>query len=278
MKAEGPSTKDRRWIAIACGFAAAGVIALAAGAAVLAAGGRAQATPGMVRISDGRGHFELDRSPVTVAEFRDHLAHTGRDAEGERLGGGMVIHLPLGRWSIDPEATWRRPWGAVRPDYLTADDHPVTQVTWNDAQAYCVAQGKRLPTVDEWTRAARAGNPSDAEFAVGRAMEADGKPLAKVWSGLFPIHNDGRNGEVGVVPVGKTGVTPAGLTDMAGNVWNWMADDRIDPSLGEAGRQKAIKGGSFLCDEHVCRGYSITARQSSTPDTSAVHIGFRCAK
>jgi sulfatase modifying factor 1 len=270
--------KRRTGIAIAGGLVAVAAIALAGGAAFLSAANDISAAPDMVRIADDAGRFELDRSPVTVGQFRDYLARASLDTEGERLGGGMVIHLPMGRWSIDPEATWRRPWGSLRPDHETLDSHPVTQVTWNDAQAFCAAHGKRLPTVDEWMRAARAGNPSDAEFAVGRAMEADGKPLAKVWSGLFPVYNDGRYGEVGVVPVGETGLTPTGLTDMAGNVWNWMADDRIDPALGEAGRQKAIKGGSFLCDEHVCRGYSITTRQSSTPDTAAVHIGFRCAR
>lgn len=260
-------------------FVAIGAAALASvGITIITTTGSNGRDPDMVRIRDRAGNFEIDRSPVTVGDFRKFVEATSLRTEAETLGGGMVIHLPLGRWSVDPLADWRRPWGSVRPDYIAPSSHPVTQVSWNDASAYCAWAGKRLPTVDEWMRAARAGNPPDAPFAVGRSIEEDGKFRAKVWSGLFPIYNDGRAGEVGTVAIGQTGITPKGLTDMAGNVWNWMSDDRIDPSLGEASHQKALKGGSFLCDENICRGYSITARQSSTPDTSAVHIGFRCAR
>jgi sulfatase modifying factor 1 len=224
-----------------------------------------------------RGGTGLDKSPVTVDQFAAFVQETGHVTEAERLGGGQVILFPLGRWRIDPEATWKRPWGASRSGEMAPGDHPVTQVSWNDASAYCSWTGGRLPTVEEWTLAARSGHPEDAPYAVGSDIERDGVFLAKIWSGAFPFHNDGRNGQIGTVPVGQTGLTPTGLTDMAGNVWNWMQDDRNDPGLGPEGAQKALKGGSFLCDPYVCRGYDIAARQSATPDTSAVHIGFRCA-
>ena len=232
----------------------------------------------MVRFDRASGAFSLDRSPVTVAQFRSFAETTGWRVETDRQGGGLVIALPLGRWSIDEAASWRAPWGSLRPGHTARDDDPVTQVSWNDADAYCRWAGKRLPSVDEWMHAAKAGNPEGARYAVGASITADGRYLAKVWSGDFPMYNDGAAGEVGAAPIGATGLTPTGLTDMAGNVWNWMSDDRFDPALGAEAVQKALKGGSFLCDENVCRGYDIAARQSSTPDTSAVHIGFRCAR
>lgn len=233
---------------------------------------------GMVRFEGPGGAYLLDRSPVSVAQFRSFVETTAWITETDRQGGGLVIALPLGRWRIDEAASWRTPWGSLRPGHAAQEDDPVTQVSWNDADAYCRWAGKRLPSVDEWMHAAKAGHPEGARYAVGASITADGRYLAKVWSGDFPVYNDGAAGEVGAAPVGATGLTPSGLTDMAGNVWNWMSDDRRDPSLGEEGLQKALKGGSFLCDENVCRGYDIAARQSSTPDTSAVHIGFRCAR
>ena len=231
-----------------------------------------------VAISVEGNTVQLGRSPVSVAEFRQYVNESGRLTQAEELGGGLVIQFPLGRWNIDPQANWQKPWGTTRPEYVTLETHPVTQVSWNDALAYCKWHGKRLPTVDEWILAAKAGNPDDARFAVGRSIKRDGHYLAKIWSGYFPIYNDGEAGEIGVAPVGTSGISPTGLTDMSGNVWNWMADDRIDQYAEDSDIQRALKGGSFLCDENVCRGYDIAARQSSTPDTSAVHIGFRCAR
>lgn len=264
------ATAARRWApAVICLLISPGLISL---------GLLNPAGAGLRRSGALPGGMVLDTSPVTVEQFSRFVSETGHVTEAERLGGGEVILFPLGRWRIDPEATWRRPWGASRPGETAPGDHPVTQVSWNDANAYCAWVGGRLPTVEEWTLAARSGQSENVPYAVGTDIERDGVFLAKIWSGAFPFHNDGRNGPIGTVPVGKTGLTPTGLTDMAGNVWNWMQDDRNDPGLGPESAQKALKGGSFLCDPYVCRGYDIAARQSATPDTSAVHIGFRCAR
>jgi formylglycine-generating enzyme len=68
---------------------------------------------------------------------------------------------------------------------------------------------------------------------------------------------------------------------MGGNVWQWCQDS-IEPTAREAELDPAIRrvtrGGSFLCDPMVCHGFQVTGRSSSTPESSMVHIGFRCAK
>ncbi len=70
---------------------------------------------------------------------------------------------------------------------------------------------------------------------------------------------------------------------MAGNVWEWVEDryaaydgraSRLGPTQGE---ERVQKGGSFLCDPSLCHGFRITARGHSTPESSHMHVGFRCA-
>ena len=68
---------------------------------------------------------------------------------------------------------------------------------------------------------------------------------------------------------------------MGGNVWQWTQDS-IEPQGRDAeldpATRRVTRGGSFLCDPMVCHGYQTTGRSSSRPESSMVHIGFRCAK
>jgi hypothetical protein len=68
---------------------------------------------------------------------------------------------------------------------------------------------------------------------------------------------------------------------MGGNVWQWCAD-KISPENEELvvdqSARRVLRGGSFLCDPMICHGYQITGRSTSTPESSMVHIGFRCAR
>ena len=57
--------------------------------------------------------------------------------------------------------------------------------------------------------------------------------------------------------------------------------ENLNPHLGDTNnniKQRVMRGGSFLCDEAICRGYKITRRMRSTPDTGFIHTGFRCVK
>ncbi|MFK7912297.1 MAG: formylglycine-generating enzyme family protein [Pseudomonadales bacterium] len=228
--------------------------------------------------------FALDRSPVTVAQFRQFVLRTGHATTAEKFGDSAVFFMERGRWQMVSGAQWRYPMG---PDEAAAQpDHPVTQVSWSDAQAYCQAQDKRLVTEAEWEYAARNASSSAARYGFGDQIVRDGVFLANVFSGRFPFANDGADGYRYTSPVGAYGTTPLGLTDMAGNVWEWVADWYAPYSKralalaaeGGAFSEKVQRGGSFLCAAEVCHGYRTTARGHSTPDSSHVHVGFRCAR
>jgi sulfatase modifying factor 1 len=225
--------------------------------------------------------FALDRTPVTVEQFRRFVDRTGYVTDAERLGGGAVFVRGIGQWVDAKGADWRHPSGPDQPP--SQDNHPVTQVSWNDAVAFCTAYGLRLPSEFEWERAARLGQtPDGTVFRHGERASIDAKRRLNVWQGVFPVMDTGEDGYRGTSPVGAFGEAPSGLTDMAGNVWEWTASSYLPYPGGPddkraQGPERVQRGGSFLCSQDVCEGFRATARSHATPDTSSLHVGFRCA-
>lgn len=225
--------------------------------------------------------FRLDRTPTTVAAFRNFVEASQYRPTSEKFGDGAVFNVSTGQWSLVKGANWRRPLGEQSPE--APDDHPVTQVSWHDAVAFCEHYGKRLPTEAEWEHAAKNARNQTAPYAFGDKLLREGEFLANVWNGKFPQRNTVLDGFLLTSPVGHFGKTELGLTDMAGNVWEWSADWYLPYDVDQAKfepnaqSEKTLRGGSFLCDEDVCHGYRTTSRSHSTPETTLLHTGFRCA-
>ena len=199
-------------------------------------------------------------------------------------------------WHWTRGANWKHPQGP-NSDIVGKDQFPVSQVSWDDANAYCQWAGKRLPTEAEWEYAARGGLQNKV-YSWGNIFEELGVSKCNFWQGKFPYLNLNVDGYIGAAPVKSFPPNGYGLYDIAGNVWEWCADlynnsyyiqlSKQKTSINPKGpiksfdpdepliRKRVMRGGSFLCNDSYCSGYRVSARMKSSPDSGMEHLGFRC--
>lgn len=233
---------------------------------------------GMVKIPSGNLQdtfveaFYMDKTPVTVQQYRQFVKKTAYKTVAERVGSASVYDFKAQKWVLRKGASWEYPLGKHFPK--AAAKHPVTQVAWKDAQAYCRWANKRLPSVLEWEYAARNGQPNTQLYPWGNDLVVNHKYKANCWQGTFPSMNLMKDGFRFTSPVGFYGASAIGLSDLAGNVWEWTVDEiRVDGLI-----EKVQKGGSFMCEKTVCHGYQITGKTSASPESSLFHVGFRAVR
>ena len=227
--------------------------------------------------------FLMDKKMVTVAEFRDFIEETGYVTEAEIFGDGVVFDFKKSTWVLLPNATWDYPQGPLAEK--ANDNHPVTMLSYSDADEYLSWVDKRLPTEVEWEHAARGISLRDNPYSWGQELkENDSTYMANTWNGVFPIMNTIDDGYLTTSPVGTFGTNQFDLSDMGGNVWEWTSDwyrsyeDYNQPYIINPASQKVLRGGSFLCHTSYCHGYRVSARSYTPIDNSMFHIGFRGVK
>ena len=223
--------------------------------------------------------FHLDKNLVSVADFRKFIEATGYKTEADNFGDSGVFLFDQAQWTLLKGANWEYPLGETKPK--SVDNHPVTHVSWNDAQAYASWVGKRLPTEFEYEFAAKNGG--DVIYPWGNTVLKDGKHMANVWQGASVKEADPKDGFLLTSPIGHFGETPAGLTDMVGNVWQWT-ESIYEVYPGNPNKEpknpniRTTRGGAFMFDQAFEKSFTTTFRAKNSIDTSLFNTGFRCAK
>jgi formylglycine-generating enzyme required for sulfatase activity len=194
--------------------------------------------------------FRIDRYETTNAMYETFVRATRRDPPFHWVDG----RIPAGK-----------------------ADHPVVYVSWHDADAFCRWAGKRLPTEAEWEKAARGAD--GRRFPWGDQFSPLKANTPQYW---LTKRADGDTIPVGSFPQGRT---PEGLDDMAGNVYEWVADwyqpypGNQFPNVHYGTKNKVLRGGSWYdCLAYGCGLSSpVYNRSRFSPAIKNKGFGFRCA-
>lgn len=244
--------------------------------------------------------FWMGQHEVTVGQFRRFLERSGyvpeSIADGTGGYGWRADYDPAktargdafeGR---DPRYAWNN------PGFAQGDDHPVVNVTWNDAQALAAwlsrTEGRRyrLPTEAEWEYACRAGshtryNTGDDPTSLRGAANVFDQRTAASWPQWKAMALPADDGFAFTAPVGRGAPNAWGLYDMHGNAWEWVADwygedyyarsPDDDPQGPADGSVRVRRGGSW----HTWPFYARASyRNWNAPDTRYTLVGIRLVR
>jgi formylglycine-generating enzyme required for sulfatase activity len=243
------------------------------------AGRRDNETQHKVTLTKG---FFMGTSHVTVGQFAAFVKATGYQTDAEKKGYAPAWTGEY--WSRVNGTSWRS------PGFDQADDHPVVEISWNDATSFCrwlsnkEKQRYRLPTEAEWEYAARAGtqttywwgnNPDDGAGCANC--------LDQTWKQKHPQMKQVFNWSDGYLytsPVMKFKPNAWGLYDMIGNACEWCNDYSANYPNGQAtdprgpgnGKAHVTRGGSWYRNPSECR---CASRALNQPDNQMGDLGFR---
>jgi len=251
----------------------------------------------VVLLAIGVGAFWLMRSKDTSAPGSQPVAHTVALAPLYSDAHGRMVLVPEGsfQYNAGPElpaetvslpafymdetevsnAEYRRFCEATghtaptAPEYAAHPDYPVSNISYEDAAAYAAWAGRRLPTEQEWEKAARGTD--------GRIYPWGNSP----WTDKVPDRMQPAMSE----PSRKS---PYGAFNMAGNVWEWTATSYTATPADIAGMKRLLKGQSFSADWRTIKGgsfasgsqegFNVTSHRGLPTDARSLWIGFRCVR
>lgn len=216
--------------------------------------------------------FLISDAETTNFQFAAFVEGTGYRTLAERarwsLSGGEGS--AEWEWKRVDGANWRHPFGPDGPSAEKLPDHPVTQLSGEDARAYCRWVGGRLPSLDEWETAARAG--ATTPYPWGRDFSAK---ACNIWNGASHLRNTREDGFVLTSPVRSYPPNAWGLYDVIGNVFEYC--EGVPPWMRSDTNKTRIfgRGGSWWCSANSCDFFNLLDIGSMVKTASLPNQGFR---
>ena len=250
------------------GFNAHRLILVAAGQYKVGAPGNAMNPERTVQLK----RLWIADAETTNEQFSRFVDVTGYKTDAERRGYGMVALEGMLDWAWNEAAgaSWRWPQGTKGASAASLPNHPVTQISGADAEAYCKWAGGRLPTIDEWEVAARA--EASTRWPWGDKYVPS---KANIWNGSDHRHDTRLDGWLYTSPVRSFPPNAWGLYDVIGNVFEYCSDLPAQFSPGDSKRLIAGRGGSWWCSANTCNFYNLEDIGTMAREGSLSNQGFR---
>jgi sulfatase modifying factor 1 len=219
--------------------------------------------------------FLICKTEITNKQFDEFVAATSFQTDAERLHNALVFQPGLQefKWINDTTAFWRYPNGKGRGSIENRMNHPVTSISYSDILAYCKWAKVRLPTLDEWEIASRAG--SDDDYFWGND-KSEIKKYANIWHGRNHLVADSSDGYMYTSPVASFAANPWGLFDIYGNVFEFCEGE-----IYNRPKNKNIahaRGGSWWCSKNACNFFNSFDIGRVSIHASFSNQGFRVVK
>ncbi|GGA84526.1 formylglycine-generating enzyme family protein [Puia dinghuensis] len=218
--------------------------------------------------------FRIAIYETTNRQFAAFVKATGYVTDAEKRHDAMVFQPGLAefRWIKDSTAFWRWPNGRTRGGIDNRMDHPVTCISYRDVLAYCAWAGVRLPTLEEWEVACRAGSTTDYFFGSDDSRIGE---YANIWHGHDHLKADHSDGYMYTAPVGSFKPNAWGLYDMYGNVFEFCTG-KVLPT--EKSTIAHARGGSWWCSKSTCESFNSYSIGQVNIHASFSNQGFRAVR
>lgn len=219
--------------------------------------------------------FAIAINETTNRQFAAFVDSTGFITDAEHLGFGKTAHEGMLDWQWEEEkgACWKFPFGPDEESIEKKMEHPVTQISGADAEAYCKWAGLRLPTIEEWEVAARAG--ATTRYPWGDELHEGDRAHANVWEGESHRKNKLTDGFMYTAPVKSFAPNAWGLYDVIGNVFEYCDGDLPNKKADSAGVFQCGRGGSWWCSTNTCSYFNLVSVGRMVKHGSLANQGFR---